>query len=364
MYKICLVCGGNSLESEISVLSALKVYNVIKQSDYESILVYQDKDGNFFDCSKATDIKSFVRLPKTRKGSFIKTKDRCSFQVGFKKMYFDYVWPIVHGKNTEDGTMKAFFDTLQIPTFGNCLAVSALIQDKDFFKRWAKANGITTLKHYVVTSSEFKQKLDYLKSSYTFPLIVKPAQLGSSIGVRRVDDEEGLSSSLAEVFKYDDKAIVEEFCQDLLELNIALVRTNKGILNSKVDVTNREDRVLTFEDKYLDNKKIENEDTDSSIVTKVYDYAIKVYNLLSLSGPVRFDYLYSRKTKKLYMNEVNIIPGSLSLDLFYSSAISPLLVIKSTIDEEIKNYANRSRLVREYNESSFEKLMEGMSSKL
>lgn len=364
MYKICLVCGGDSLESEISVLSALKVYKVIKQSDYEEMLVYQDKEGNFFDCSKVTDIKSFVRLKKVRRGSFFSSPNKHYFQVGLKKSYFDYVWPIVHGKNTEDGSMKAFFDTLKIPTIGNSLSASALIQDKDFFKRWAKANNIPTLKHYVITANEYKRLSTYLKPNYSFPLIVKPAQLGSSIGVRRVDDEEGLASSLAEVFKYDDKAIVEEFCQDLLELNVALIKTNKGILNSKVDVTNSEDRVLTFEDKYLDNKKIKDEDTDSSIIIKVNEYATKVYELLSLSGPVRFDYLYSRKTKKLYMNEVNIIPGSLSLDLFYASSISPLLVIKSSIEEGIRLCSIRSRLVKEYNESSFEKLIEGMSYKL
>lgn len=356
MYKLAIVCGGNSLESDISVVTALKAAAVLKTYGSDYIFIYQNKDGTFYEYRGTPDLKSFVG-GKLKKGYFGKDKNAPFFAVGFAKRHFDVIWPLVHGKGTEDGTTKAYFDTLRLPTIGNEISVSGLLQNKELFKHWARQLGLPTIKHYMVRSSDLTQKRPHLKSGFSYPVVVKPNSLGSSIGIGKANSDDELQECLSEALNYDSEAIVEKFCEGLIEYNVALLRKEDVIVYSAIEEVNSSDNVLSFDDKYVNDipHRIPAA-IDDDLRDQINGLAAKAYSELNLTGPVRFDFMFSRTKSKLYLNEINTIPGSLAMDLFEKAGMTKKELIDITITDGILRHNNRERLKSDYPNSDFKRL--------
>lgn len=348
--NVVLLYGGNSLESDISEVTYKKINSLLNKQEFKTFGIFLNHKGEFF--------------YKNKKGDFFKKGNNFYFKTGIKKLYFDYVLPLVHGKGSEDGTIGAFFDTLNIPCIYSGILNSALLQDKIKFKEYLAFKNISQVDYVYITYNEYmdinfdlKRKIDKL----TFPLIVKPNCLGSSIGVKKVYDISDLINALDKSFEYDNKVLIENCVQNLKEVNIAILGNNyKQFVSELETVSNKED-VLSYFDKYLQSKdriiRIIPADINSDVKEEIINISKSVFQLFDCMGVVRFDYLIDQKSSKVYLNEANTIPGSLAYYLFEPLNIDCTHLIKQLIVLYEQKNKQEKRLLNDYHEGDKNKLL-------
>ena len=198
MKKICLVFGGDSLENEISILTALKVKDELKKHSYSFEMVYLDHEGNFYTGEALLNKNNYYNKVKFKKGYFIKENNKNFFKFGFFKFEFDIVLLLSHGLHAEDGTLCGFFNTLKIPCVCPNVEISSLLQNKSNLKRILSSINIPVTKSITLKENEFDFKTDLIDQKLSYPLICKPNYLGSSIGVSKVNNKDELILSLKE----------------------------------------------------------------------------------------------------------------------------------------------------------------------
>ena len=356
MDKICLVYGGDSVESDISILTALKVQKELDKFSYPYMMVYLDHDGNFYTGNGLLYKENYKDLLGFKKGNFFKKKDEFFFKTRLKKEKFDIVLLLCHGYHSEDGTLGGFFDTLKIPCIYPGLIQSALLQDKISFKRIMDSLNINQTKYEVLTESDFTNLVEKETSitNLSFPLVVKPSHLGSSIGVKKVFNEKDLIEALFDGFRYDRDMILEEAILNLKEINVAIFNYKNELKVSSLERVNNEEKILSFIDKYdnysLSDSHIIPADIDNRVGKKIVYIAKKVYQELGLKSVVRFDFLYDEVTKKIYLNEVNAIPGSLSYYLFENQDIKMVDLVDMMVEEFKLEYVKSKKKISSYNE--------------
>lgn len=325
MKKTLFVCGGSSVESEISCLTALKICKVLKSNDTPFLLVYLDEDHHFNLVNKLEG--SFVKNKNYKEGFFVRKKNKWFFKVGLKKYTFDQVVILGHGKNIEEGSVACYFKTLGIKVLSESIYNGTLIQDKVKFKMLLKSLKINSLPFsylykYQIEDDELIKKIT-MKLNY--PLIVKPNCLGSSIGINKVNNYQELKRSLYEAFMYDQCVIIEEYLELKKEINVALMGYKDDYKFSSFEEVNSSNKVLSFYDKYdyskENEKRIINPTLSDDVKNKIYKDLKKLHSCLNLCGVIRFDYFISNDNK-IYLNEANLIPGSLGYYLFDSDNLS------------------------------------------
>lgn len=364
MEKLCLVFGGDSVENEISVLTALKVQKELEKYSCDYLMVYLDHFGNFYSGEGLLHKDNYVNKTGFRKGSFVKEKECCFFKYGFRKEKFDYVFLLVHGKGAEDGTLGGFFDTLKIPCLYPGLSNSSLLQNKANFKRVMESLNVSQTRYEVVLHFDFLLNVAQNKkiTKLLYPLIVKPCSLGSSVGVSKVSNENELIDSLFNAFKYDDVVIIEEAVENLKEINVALLRKDDELFVSSLERVNDEDRVLSFIDKYdnyeLSKSHIIPADIDKKISKRIVYIAKKVYKILDLKSVVRFDFLFDESKGVIYLNEINAIPGSISYYLFENDNMRLIDLIEMLVNQFKVDLVNSKKLITHY-EDGFLKNLKG-----
>lgn len=329
MDKILLLCGGDSFENEISILTMKKVEQEFIKNNWDYLVVYLNHQGEFFLCNKKTSLTDFINIRKRSKGSFISRNNKYCFKVGRKRHYFDFVLPLLHGKNAEDGLVGAYFDTIKIPCIYSGIYNASLLQDKYLFKNMLKAFNIkqtkfTNLSYYQYHDTSFD--LNSFLSKIKFPTIAKPSKLGSSIGIRKIDSKEQLKEELDVLFKYDDRIIFEEEVKNLKEVNIALLGYQNQIVFSESETVNDKNEILSFYDKYqrcetLKESRIIPSDINEELLDKIKKISFNLFEKLDCFGIVRFDFLIDTKKEEIYLNEINTIPGALAYYLFEAKEI-------------------------------------------
>ena len=362
MKKICLVFGGDSLENEISILTALKVKDELIKYSYPFELVYLDHDGNFYGGEGLINKNNYHHKLHFKKGEFINKNDEYYFKYGFKKVKFDLVFLLCHGLHAEDGTVGGYFDTLKIPCLYPGLEVSSILQNKTLTKKLVNIINIPVTKSITLLEREYKDKIDLIDEKLSYPLIVKPNYLGSSIGVRKVLNKKDLNNSLFEVFRYDNSALIEECVENLKEINVAIFRYKDKLITSEVERVNNDDKVLSFYDKYdnysFNDSHIIPADIPSKILKKVLYYSKRAYNYLDIKSVVRFDFLFDQQKNEVYLNEINAIPGSLSYYLFEKQDIKMIDLIEMLIEQYYLDYNNQKRKIYSYKEDFLSTLKE------
>lgn len=355
--KILLVTGGKSYEEKISVLTGIKVYHsLLASTSFQPILIYYDPNASKFYGGKNIDkLECYDNKEDFKEVKFLPDNH---IKIGFKKYSFDLIFPLVHGSNAEDGTMASFFQILNYPVLSLPIQAASIIQDKILFKDILNILNINTPKANFITFENYQKNAfnisKYLKD-LTFPLIIKPYNLGSSIGINIADNINKLYQAIDEGFKYADKIIIEEYIQDAEEYNIALLKdTNKIIFSAVEKIIKHPNQIYTYEDKYLNTslkKEVPAKINEDTLKT-IQNYAEKVYSYLGLYGPVRFDFLVK---DQVYLNEANSIPGNLSENLFNHIKLTLVDVIKIYI-ETSSNLIKSRLILKEKEKTSFEVL--------
>ena len=371
--NVGVIFGGKSVEHEISIISAVEAMGYMDTNKYNVIPIYIDKDGTWYTGEHLKDIINYrdIELVKryAKKVCLIRKDKSCILQsLGlFKRTIniIDIVFPIGHGLYMEDGSLQGYLNMLGVPYVGSGVVASAIGQDKVFMKQILSCNNIPTTNYIWFTSKEFssnKKKVLEKINTLSYPVYVKPANLGSSIGISRVTSEQELLAGIKEAIKFDNKIIVEEEIKHVKEVNISVLGTYDNLETSELEEINVNDEFFTFKEKYVENyskvvkkgKKV-NPLLSKEMVEDLKEYAINTFKAINARGVARIDFLIDDKTKKIYVSEINTIPGSLSLYLWLPKKNSQNELINDLINIAIEEYKNKQNLILSFNNNLLDK---------
>lgn len=376
--KVGVIFGGETVEHEVSIISAVQAMNNLDKNKYEIIPIYISKDRIWYTGVMLKEIdffKDFNNLKKfANKVTLYKGEDGFYLQKvsGFFKSNvesLDIILPIVHGNNVEDGSLAGYLDSVGIPYVGSHVLGAALGQDKVVMKQVMQSANIPVVDYIWFYDNEYvedKEKLlkDIKKIGY--PVVVKPATLGSSIGITFVTDENLIESAIEEAIKYDVKVIVEKAVENLVEVNASVLGNYNYQRVSPLEEVMGKDEILSYRDKYLGNTKKTSSkgmaSTSRIIPARINDKMTEditntskeVFKLLNLSGVCRIDYLIDKKEEKYYVNEPNTIPGSLSFYLWKEAGLKYSDLLDEMISIAIKDYKNREKKVKSFSSNILE----------
>ena len=250
----------------------------------------------------------------------------------------------------------------EIPYTSCDLTSSALCMDKDLSKVLFNSVSIPNTEYISFNYRDYKLRkeelLEEIKDKVGSPCIIKPASLGSSVGIAVCEDEEKLEGLIEECFRYDKKLVVEEFLSDFREFCCAVIKNGDYFVASRV-VEVQKGKIYTFEEKYLSEKSVSEEEISKSLQEKIKKLSIETYKALDCGGVVRVDFLFDNNRKRLYVNEINSIPGSLAFNLF-DTTFSDL--ISTLINEGISRFEDKKNIVYKFNSKAIEKYIEMMEN--
>ena len=367
--KIAVFFGGKSVEHEISIITAIQAMENIDRNKYDVVPIYVSKENKLYTNIDFLEIKAFHDLNKVinqnneiyleKKGNKVLIKK--TYNNVFKKNVLseiDLFFLIVHGQNVEDGTLTGFLKMYDLPIVGPSVLAGAIGQDKAVMKDILQVNEIPQVKYlkfndnddYDVINEKIKQKLNY-------PVILKPANLGSSVGIEVCRNEYELENKLNEVFSYDKKIVIEEFLEKFREMNISLYGNYKKINVSCIEEVKKNDEILSYDDKYLANGKkmggMENitkeipANISEELKIKIENIAKKAYEVLNCNSLIRIDFMINGN--QIYLNEINTIPGSLSYYLWENKNIAYRDLINDLIDNAIEQYFDENKKTQSLN---------------
>lgn len=374
--KVGVIFGGETVEHEVSIISAIQAMNKIDEEKYEVIPIYITKDREWYTGEMLKDIdvyQDFNLIKKYsdnvilyyRNGSYVLQKKKGLFKKVVKEI--DIAFPIVHGTNVEDGVLQGYLQTIGIPFVGPNVYGAVAGQDKAIMKDiWKEAN-LPMAKYVWFYDIDYRQDSDKViekVETLKYPVIVKPATTGSSVGISVCEDKESLREGIDEAIQYDSKIVVEEVVQNLKEVNIAVMGNYEHQKVSEIEEVLSGNKFLTYTDKYIGNGKgklkgnikvpVKNTskgmastnrklpaELDKETREKIETIAKKAFKVLGSSGNSRIDFLIDEKSKKVYINEINSIPGSLAFYLWDAKSINFTQVLDDMINIGIKDYKKR-----------------------
>ena len=376
--KVGVIFGGETVEHEVSIISALQAIKNINEDKYEVVPIYIDKNRNWYTGMELLNIDNYKNSDFLFKNIIPVTL--CKFKDEFwllrEKGFFkrvedkiDIAFPIVHGVNVEDGSIVGYLESIGIPYVGSGILGSAIGQDKVVMKQLIKSEGLPIVDYvwfydYEYVDDEEKIINSILKLS--FPVIVKPASLGSSVGIAVVHNVEELKQAIVDAIKYDEKIVVEKVVNNLIEVNASVIGNNEYAEVSALEEVMGVDEFLSYKDKYIGggkgykNKGITNTNrviparVSDKLTSEIKELSLKVFRILNLSGVVRIDYLVDNKNSKVYVNEPNIIPGSLSFYLWKESGKDYKTLLDDLITLAIKNYKKKRKKIYSFESNILE----------
>ena len=370
--SIGVIFGGRSLEHDLSVLTAIQAMDNIDKERYEVVPIYITKDLTFYSGGMLRYIysyKDFRLIDRyATKVNLINKNGKFILQTTglIKRVYKEIhlAFPMVHGKYTEDGSIVGYLETLGIPIVGSDIYSSSLCQDKVFTKEVLNGNDIPVVDYVYFSDSDYKlDKEDIFRKieELSYPLIIKPARLGSGIGIEIVNRKEELESSIEKAMKNDERVLVEEYIADRREFNMAVLLSKGKLIGSVIEEIIK-DEPCNYYDKYRkDNeddtfKRIFPADISKTLTEEIEKTSKKTYKVLALSGVARIDYVYDNKKKKLYVNEVNTIPNFFSHHLFDDKNIDYRELLGIMIKEAIDKIHKENDMVKDIEDNLFNKV--------
>lgn len=372
MIKVGVVFGGVSVEHEVSIISAVQAMNKMDSEKYEVIPIYISKENEWYTGSPLREIETYkdVELLKryTKNVVLYRLKDKFVLQSKgfFKKIIndIDIVFPVVHGTNVEDGNLQGYLKTIGIPFVGSDVLPSAIAQDKVIQKKIFDSVNLNTPDYLWFYDNDYKldkeKVLKSIENTFKFPLVVKPATLGSSVGISVAKDKKELEQAINNAIDYDNKVIVETKIENLVEVNISVLGNYENQKLSEIEEVLTSNSVLTYDDKYINgSKKLANRGMasakrkipatiDKKILEDVREMAVKAFKEIGLSGNVRIDFLVDNKTKKAYINEINACPGSLAFYLWEPKDKTFTILLDEMISIGVKDFKRRNQKVNSF----------------
>lgn len=382
--------GGKSVEHEVSVVSALQAIASIDKNKYEIVPIYISKAGDFFTGDRLLDIDEYKDIDNLMKVTtkVVPVKDSKSVYLykhpekGFKikkLVRVDFILPIVHGTNCEDGTLQGYLEMLGIPYAGCDVLSSALGMDKVSMKEVFKSNGIPVVEYCSFYSYDWDVRRDdiisQIEEGLGYPCVVKPANLGSSIGITKAKNKDELIDAIDLAESFALKILVEKAVVGLREINCSVLGDAEEALASACEEPMSHDEILTYSEKYLSESNSKGGKNSNSSGSKggmasatrklpaelskekeqeIKDYAVKSFQSLGCCGVSRIDFMLDTEDDdKVYVNEINTIPGSLSFYLWEATGKSYKELLDEIIDLGFKRARDKEKLMVTYDSNIF-----------
>ena len=288
--------------------------------------------------------------------------------------YIDIAFPIVHGTNVEDGTLQGFLKMLNIPYVGCDVISSSVGMDKYVCKCVLKDNDIPILECKCISAKDYNEDseniIKEIETKFSYPVIVKPINLGSSVGIKIAKDQEELKEAIENAFVYSRKILVERAIQNLKEINCSVVGDYEFAKASECEEPVKTDEILSYKDKYISGGKKTGAmksmnasvlklpaNIETNVKEKIQELALKTFDVLGCSGVIRIDFIIDNDTNEIFVNEVNTIPGSLSFHLWKATDLN----YTKLLDELIEIALKRNREERNITYSFDSNILSGVS---
>ncbi|MBQ8475218.1 MAG: D-alanine--D-alanine ligase [Clostridia bacterium] len=370
--KLAVLFGGRSVEHEVSVISALQAMENLNADKYEIIPVYISKNGEMFTGEFLRDSDEYKNIPELLKKSIAVNfvlRDGKTVLVRKNPKKFgnnditevEVAFPIVHGTNVEDGTLQGFLRTVGLPFVGCDVLASAVGMDKYVMKAMLKDGGFPVLDCVRLRRSAYVDRdtcIEKIEAKLQYPVIVKPVNLGSSVGISKASDRDGLYKSLDEAFTYADTVIVEKAVVELREINCSVVGDVDNAEASECEEPFMCDEILSYKDKYMGGGKgtkggskgmasLQRKvpaDLTPEMREKIRTLAVDAFKHLGCAGVSRVDFMIDNADGSLYINEFNTIPGSLAFYLWKPLGVEYRELLDRLISIALKRNRNESEI--------------------
>lgn len=378
--NIGVIYGGETVEHEVSVISALQAMNNLNEDKYDIVPIYISKDRIWYTGHMLRDIEFYKEFEDEKKyatkvmlykkgKTFLLQRTTGLFRKDITDL--DVILPVVHGNNVEDGSLAGLLDSIGIPYVGSHVLGGALGQDKVVMKQVMESVNLPIVPYTWFYDSEYlDNKENILKEikKIGYPVIVKPATLGSSIGIEVAKNEKDIESKIEDAMEYDTKIVVEKVIENLTEVNASVLGNYEYQKVSPLEEVMGEDEILSFADKYLGNAKSKGTASKGMASTsrivparipekltkEIQDTAKQVFKVLNLSGVCRVDFLIDNKENKFYVNEPNTCPGSLSFYLWKEAGMKYSELLDEMVSIAIKEYKHKNQKTMSFKSSIFD----------
>ena len=376
--NLAVLFGGRSVEHEVSVISAVQAMASLNKEKYNIIPVYMTKKSEFYTSEKMFDINSFKDIPALLAEStecvFVRSGGKVQLVRQKMKKFgsnliseIDIAFPIVHGTNVEDGALQGYLQTLDLPYVGCDVLASAVGMDKYVMKILLKEAGFPVLDCCRFSSyqiDEMDSMIAQVEAKFGYPVIVKPINLGSSVGISKAKNRDGLVSSIEEAFQFADRILVEPAVVQLKEINCSVVGDSEEAEASVCEepVQASSDDILSYDQKYKGDggkngskssggskgmatlkRKIPAEISpeQDEFIRKT---AVDAFRYLGCNGVTRIDFMIDMATDKVYINEINTIPGSLAFYLWEPKGVKYPELLERLIQLAMKRYRQSEKI--------------------
>ena len=371
--NIAVIYGCRSVEHEVSIISAVQAMRSIDRNKYDVIPIYVSKKGEMYTGDMLFEIEVYSELDKLfesasricllREGGNVvaRSLDNTFFKKK-KDIRIDVAFPIVHGTNCEDGTVAGLLEYLDLPYVGCDILSAAVGMDKVVFKNVLASKGLPVLDCVNFRAREYAQDkervLGEIKNEIGFPLIIKPVNLGSSVGISKVNNEDELEQAIALAVSFSEKVLAERAITNLREINCSVLGDPDECVASVCEEPFMHDEILSYEDKYMSggskksggskgmaslSRKIP-ADISEEKADEIKHLACDIFRATGSSGVVRIDFMLDTATDKVYANEINTIPGSLAFYLWEASGLSYTDMIDRLVEIAFRRQRTRENL--------------------
>lgn len=369
---VAVLFGGKSVEHEVSVISALQAIQSMNKDKFAVYPIYITKKNELYwgeDLDKIEEYKNIPALLQKSTKINIVTDGSKTYLVPQQQKRFskakpiaciDVAFPIVHGTNVEDGALQGFLKTLNLPFVGCDVLASAICMDKFAMKIMLKEAGFPVLDGIRFTAQDYKNEEKILadtESRFGYPVIVKPVDLGSSVGISKAENRQELEDALELAFQFADKILIEPAVVNLKEINCSVLGDYTAAEASELEEPISADKILSYKDKYMDGgKKTGGSKGMSSLkrkipaeipaetAEKIKEIAVNAFKYLDCNGVVRIDFLMDSKTGEFWINEFNTIPGSLAFYLWEPKGVSYTNLLDRLISLALKRQRSNEEI--------------------
>jgi len=312
--KVALLFGGRSAEHEVSLVSASSIYKNLDKKKFDILSIYINREGNWR-CVPSP----LLPLERLTKGNFLSFLPWAK-NAGVSILEADIYFPVLHGPYGEDGTIQGFFEMADVPYVGASVMDSAIGMDKAMTKIILKGKNLPVVRHLVIVEKDWKENreniLNQIRKELPLPFFVKPACLGSSVGISKVKQNNQTAAAVDEAFRYDRKALAEEGIQGR-ELECSVLGNDEPEASLPGEIIPFRE-FYDYDDKYHEGKTrfgIPAELTPSQ--TKEVQYlSVEAFKAIDCSGMARVDFLMDGRTEKIYVSEINTIPGFTEISMY------------------------------------------------
>ncbi|WP_397547263.1 D-alanine--D-alanine ligase family protein [Rhodothermus marinus] len=386
--RVGVVFGGVSPEHEVSVITGLQAAAALDRTRYEIVPLYIAKDGSWYTGPVLLELEAYQDLDALRRAAIpvrfdpavhgrmllVEAMPRRWLWRRPRRYLVDVVLLALHGGEGENGGVQGLCETLNVPYTGSGVLGSALGMDKVLSKLLCREQGIPVVDFRWFREADWagreEEWLDRLEAELGYPMVVKPARLGSSIGIQRVEDRQALDAAIEEAFRYDEKVVVERAVRNLREINCAVLGDPSEARPSVLEEPVRSDpsKLLTFQDKYMRGggkagrragkqqapqgmaslDRIIPAPLDEAQTRAVQEMAVRVFQLFECAGVARIDFLLDDDTGQVYFNEINTIPGSFSFYLWEPVGVPFDALMDELIRLAQKRHREKNGRVRSY----------------